>query len=439
MSEAQAAGRPRAFVLLGGLHVIVRNWLYLTELDRRGLKVLVITSANSREETLDRMATEGDPAALIAEARFVEGRVGIEGHFTSGVIATVREWCARYDVVGVFAAGEMMVEQTGIVADALGLPSPGLRATRACRSKYLQRWYLPDLSPRAVIVPASDRERPATGDLRFPAVLKPSGRRSSSGVQEVGSHDELVARMVEYPAAETLLVEEYVSGPEFSVEALVQRGRILFESVTEKQTNESTTSSFVELRHTVPAPPGPGADALLAATRTIVERLAFSDGVVHAELRLVDGDRPVLMEVAARTPGDGLLPLYQLATGRSMEPEIMRIALGEPASYPPLRRLARQVYLDHPHGVLKDVVVRWPGAEAAWVGEEGLWPPVAPGAPGDGPALRAVLVFKDRGARLGPLRESDDRAVTFLVDAATRDELDEVERRAREAIEIVVV
>jgi hypothetical protein len=142
------------------------------------------------------------------------------------------------------------------------------------------------------------------------------------------------------------------------------------------------------------------------------------------------------MEVAARTPGDGIMVLYRLATGRPMEPEILRIALGEAADYPAARRYARQVYVGHRPGTLVDVKVDWPGVEPRWVNDGNPWPDI-PALPADHPpALRAVLVYEARGAELGPIRSSDDRAVTFFIDAPTLAELDEIEERVRRAVTI---
>jgi hypothetical protein len=47
-----------------------------------------------------------------------------------------------------------------------------------------------------------------------------------------------------------------------------------------------------------------------------------------------------------------------------------------------------------------------------------------------------VLVLKRRGAELVELTDSDDRSVTFFIDAATADQLDALERRVRAAITI---
>ncbi|MEV0224782.1 ATP-grasp domain-containing protein [Streptomyces sp. NPDC050704] len=433
--------RTPAFVLLGGLRVILRNWRYLAELERRGIAPLVLTSEQWRAETLRQMGSGLRPGALIEEAGFVSGSVSVEGGFTSGAVAQIMAWRERFDIVGVFAAGEMLVEQTGVIADLLGLPSPGLRATRICRNKYLQRAYLAEWSPRSLVVPPEGRDSVPYDGLRFPVVLKPSARRESSGVRTVLDRDQLAGLIAggDYAAGETLLVEERVSGQEFSVEALIQDGHVIFESLTRKRTNEESTDCFVELGHTVPAPPSPDNERLLAANRAIVARLAVEHGIVHTELRLTGDGRVVLMEVAARTPGDGLLPLYHLATGRPMEPDILRIALGEPVTYPEPVRHARQVYLETAQGVLEDVKVRHPQAPAVvWAANGEPWPEITPGGADEPAALRAVLALKPRGSLIGPLTESGDRAVTFLIDARTVAELDAIEAEVRDSVDIVI-
>jgi hypothetical protein len=121
-----------------------------------------------------------------------------------------------------------------------------------------------------------------------------------------------------------------------------------------------------------------------------------------------------------------------------MEPEIVRICLGETASYPAPRRFARQVYLEHPEGRLDGVQAGFPGADVTWVGESGEWPQLRPGGPAEPPALRAVLVLRQRGDTLSALADSDDRAVTFFIDAAAPDDLDALEAEVRSAIKIDV-
>lgn len=431
-----AAARPDAFILTGSLLVICRSPLYLDELTRRGLKVLVITPSNFGAQARDAVRTPGHPAGAIDQLAFVDGEASRENSYVAGVIAAARRWRESYRIVGVCAVGETQVEPTGLLADALGLPSPGLRATRVCRNKLLQRWYLPEFSPPSAVIAPAQRAAPDLAGISFPAVVKPVGRHSSSGVHAVSDAGELAARLAAFPPHETLLVEQQVTGQEFSVESLVQDRQVRFASVTHKVTTDTRTRAFVELAHTIPNGAGELDDVLLDANRRMLAALAFENGVTHAEWRIDRAGRPILMEVAARPPGDGICELYHLATGAPLEPQIIRIALGEPASLPPVSRHVRQIYLEHQPGILQDVSVNWDGVSAAWVGEGGLWPRIGPTAPADPPTLRAVLVHFDRGAELGPLDCSEDRVASLFIDAATRPELDGLERRVRQAVTV---
>ncbi|MFD6878680.1 MULTISPECIES: acetyl-CoA carboxylase biotin carboxylase subunit family protein [unclassified Streptomyces] len=434
----EAPALPEAFILTGAFRVVCRNPRYLAELAARGLRILLITPDTNRDAVRRARKDPEHPASLIDEIAYVDGSLDLDGSFTPGFVAGARAWRGRYTVRGAYAVGETLVEQTGLLCDALGLPGPGLRATRVCRSKYLQRWYLEEFSPTTLVLPPGGREDADLSALRYPVVAKPATRHSSSGVVAVADAAELRALLPQYPEHETLMIEEKVTGQEYSVESLVQHGEPLFTSVTRKETTESGDRTFVELAHSVPNA-HTGEDAvLLAANRRMLEVLGFRDGIAHAEWRIGEDGEPRLMEVAARTPGDGLVALYHLATGRPMEPEIIRIALGEGADYPPPRRFTRQVYLEHEAGCLADVTLDWPGVRPQWVGEAGTWPDCAPGEPQDGPALRALLVLKEAGARLQPLACSDDRAVTFLIDAPTPEGLDALERAVRAAVTVVV-
>lgn len=428
--------KPRAFILTGALSVVCWDPIYVDEVAKRDLKVLVITAASWRGYAEAHRADSAHPASAIDEVAFVDGSVESEGSFLPGVIEHAERWREQYDVVGIYAVGETLVEPTGLVADYFDLPFPGLRAARACRNKYLQRWYLPDLSPASVLIPPEGRGSVDHRRVQFPAVVKPATRHSSLGVCTVHDPVELAAQLHGYSAQETILVEQKITGQEYSVESLIQDGKTLFASVTRKETTDVDSQYFVEMAHTVPAARDEAWEAVQRANDAMLDRLGVENGITHSEWRIDERGEAHLMEVAARTPGDGIMVLYRLATGRPMEPEILRIALGESADYPAARRHARQVYVGHRPGILDDVEVDWPGVEAEWI-DAGASRPDIPALAADAPpTLRAVHVLKARGAQLGPIRCSDDRAVTFFIDAPTIAELDEIEARVRRAVTV---
>ena len=121
-------------------------------------------------------------------------------------------------------------------------------------------------------------------------VVKPVGRFSSLGVRQVHEPEQVPGILSTYPPDEVLLVEERVTGPEFSVESLVQDRMVIWTGITAKQTNELGGAFFTETSHTCPAEPADlsaeDERALREASIEVLHRLGFRDGISHAEFRL---------------------------------------------------------------------------------------------------------------------------------------------------------
>jgi biotin carboxylase len=419
--------RPPAVILLGGL-VVAWNQRFLDAARRRDLHVLLLDG----------------PATPLADLRShgvadVARRAATD---LDGVVERCVAWAQEYDVKGVCCLREEYVEATGLVADLLDLPSPGLRAARVCRNKYLQRRYLADWSPVSRLASPETRQTAVEEWEHFPLVVKPVGRLASSGVRLVGSAEALLDCVSEYDADETLLLEERVTGPEFSVESLSRDGELVYAEVTEKRTTEGASPYFVELGHTTPAiglhPAARG--RLLAVHAAVVARLGMRTGMAHGEYRVTPGGRVVLTEVAVRPPGDSIMTLHWLATGAPLEDAVVGLAVGEDVTHPHAARFARQVYLPHEPGVLAGLDVDpGCGVEPAWFDLGDPREQVTQcGSPSDPPALRCVVALKPVGTTLGRLRESADRAAMFVVDAATPPELDQIATNTRSAVTLRV-
>ncbi|MGW1600640.1 ATP-grasp domain-containing protein, partial [Streptomyces eurythermus] len=338
---------PPAVIVMSDLAALARQHRLITDIAGRGLTPLVIVGPTT---DLARLKTHiedpAHPLSRIADVRQLPGPA------VDGVWASVQDWITDFDVRGVICSGEVFVDPAGALAEALGLPGPGSWAARVCRDKVMQRVILGDHGPswRAFAPHARDT---ATSEV-YPCVVKPAGRMFSSGVVKVADDAELRAALAAYEPDETILVEELVTGPEFSVEALVHRGEVVWSGVTAKLTNEDSSRYFTEIGHTSPARiPSSDAEALVAANTAVLKTLGFGSGITHAEFRLRDG-RPVLMEIAARLPGDAITMLWHLATGRPVEPAIVDLALGIEPQYPEPTRRAVQRFVDHRPGRLAD-------------------------------------------------------------------------------------
>jgi ATP-grasp domain/ATP-grasp N-terminal domain len=424
-----------AFVLFGGYtgSAATRSMPFLSELRARGLSVLVVDQPVAGA---DRSPISEAFLGYVADTLLTPANDPTR----SVLLERVRAWARAYRIRGMLCIQEVWVEAAALAADYLGLPSPGLRAGSVCRNKHLQRLYLEAWSPAVASVPPEQRLAATRSFKGFPAVLKPTGRSCSAGVQLIRDREHLRSVLLTYPPHEDLLLEQRIVGREYSVESLVQNGRVIFESVTEKATNEDGSNFFVEMGHTVPATNLATHERahLLDVNRAILHRLAFADGMAHAEYRVSAAGEVRLMEVAARPPGDCLLSLYHLATGQPLEPALISIALGEDVAYGPPVRYARQVYLDHEPRRLRDVVVHSAyGVAPDWFYETGERQLGGPGAADGRPELREILILKRRGDVLSSIASSYDRAVTFLIDAPTPAELNELEKQLRQQISIL--
>lgn len=422
---------PEAVLFMGDMVVLARQGRLIQEARRRGYAPVAVVSLDTDLARLAAVRADSThPLSDLAEV------VQVSDARIVTVLPAVQPLLRRYDVAGVISVGEVFVEPVGVLADCLGLPGAGTAASVICRNKLLQRTTVPEFSPRWQVVPVEEREGFSLPDEEFPAVVKPAGRFYSSGVRQVESQAELADALAQFSAEEISLVEQRVVGREFSVEALVQHGKVFWSAVTGKETNEDEGAFFTELSHTSPALIDPEEEAaLLAANTEVLRRVGVRDGITHAEYRFTEHG-VVLMEVAARLPGDAITFLWELATGQPFEPVMLDLALGLPASHPAPRRRARQHFVDHPHGVLRDVTAD--GVEVSWPSRDDRWPlltPVGTTAPAQ---PRAVLVGRLPGDVLGVQRDSGHRSASVIVDAPLDTDLDLVTKRAVELVTLVV-
>lgn len=408
----------RHVVVITDLIVLAKHLRLLDAAEQRGVVPLFVFGPETPAEELARH--RADPRHPLSRLRDEDLR-HVPDTSLDTLLRGVAPWLRERRVRAVLNVGEVFVEAAGALAQTLGLPGPGAHAARVCRNKVLQRLAAPALAPRWTLL---DPARGADGWNAFPAVLKPASRMSSSGVRAVAGPDALPPLLPGYGPDELLLLEERIVGREFSVEALVRSGEVLWAGVTAKDTNESGTSFFTETGHTSPAPGlGPAQERLLLQANTeFLRAVGFGTGISHAEFRLTAEDRVVLMEAAARPPGDAITRLWRLATGMDLDAALLDLALGdEPPTAPPRRR-ARQVYLDHPQGLLADVTAG--DVPVHWVSEQGRWPDLPPAAPDAPPRGHAVLVSRRRGDVLGDQSDSHGRSVSVVLDGPLEADLD---------------
>lgn len=266
------------------------------------------------------------------------------------------------NVRAVVPAVEYGVVAAAVLARSWGLPGSGPGAARFLRDKLELR----KTAGRHGIAQPDWAEAAEPDDVeRFRAryggacVLKPANRQASLGVQLLTADDDTPSAWLHTTSADEprlraryaddarYAVEERLTGPEVSVEALAQGGRVGFANITAKKVLPGRYP--VELGHSVPAPLTEEWSTLLrAATAELVDAIGFGTGILHAEWVLTRG-RPHLIECAGRLPGDRIHSLIDLAYDHDILRDLMSLLEGGgPAPARPAVRGAAVRFLSLP-------------------------------------------------------------------------------------------
>lgn len=166
------------------------------------------------------------------------------------------------------------------------------------------------------------------------AILKPSRNSGSRGISRISKgiakeeFNELFERSLVESRDRSVMLEQFIEGPEFSVEIIVWKHNVNVLTVTDKKTTESPY--FVELGHNQPSIYSEEVvEKIKAAAVEGVKALQVDNCACHAEVKIQDG-KAYIMEIGARLGGDFIsTTLTHLSTGVDMVVAAINCALGD--------------------------------------------------------------------------------------------------------------
>jgi biotin carboxylase len=326
----------------------------------RPLLVLLESNTSGTGRLFARTARELDCQPILlttcptrypyAQEDGLETRV-VPDHAFRTLYGTVKRLAREAALRGVFSSSEYFITATAELAAALGLSGPDPAATRACRDKAVQRLTLArgtHLNPRFAWLRTASQLEEAQHCFEFPVVLKPVCGTGSRGVRLAKDASELLDAGRQLlstavnergmPIPPEILVEEYLEGPEYSVE--VFDGEVV--GITRKHL--SLQPFFVETGHDYPAPLSAGEKlSIEACAREAAALLGLCWGPIHIELRLTRDRRPVIVEVNPRLAGGFIPSLVSIATGIELIRNTLLRAMGNQADLTPVRAQAASI------------------------------------------------------------------------------------------------
>ncbi|MGP2450583.1 ATP-grasp domain-containing protein [Pantoea stewartii subsp. indologenes] len=249
---------------------------------------------------------------LYASVQFVQDDIEVE---------TLAERICRdrtfFNIDRVMAFNEKWQLVAARVAALIGLPvitDPNLVSRtldKHSMREHLQQAGLPTVKFAKIMQPSELYN--ALETVGYPAILKPLKGEASRGIALIRNEDDLqecVLRLTEQ-VTETFLLESFIQGEEYSVEAISYHHQHHILAITKKYKN----NNFVEIGHVLPAHLTPEREKEIKEyIYHFLDIMGFDNTASHTEIILTK-DGPVVIESHTRPGGDNIYRLLEFSTG----------------------------------------------------------------------------------------------------------------------------
>ena len=262
-----------------------------------------------------------DTEALYRAARNSE--IPVDGVFTAGTdfSASVAYVVGKLGLHGISHETAMKATDKALMREAFadaGVPSP----------KFVY-FTLPEsgAAPKDVSVTAED-----VAGLKFPLVVKPVDNMGARGIRRVDTLDELTeAVKMAFPLSRKgrVIVEEYIEGAEYSVDALIWNGEIYICGIADRHI--TFPPFFIEMGHTMPtASSAKVRREIVSVFKQGIAALGIFTGAAKGDIKYNEKGA-FIGEIAARLSGGYMSGwTYPYASGILPTMGGLRIALGYP-------------------------------------------------------------------------------------------------------------
>ena len=343
-------------------------------------------------------------------------------------IEKVLEAAKKHDIDGIMTlASDMPMRTVAVVAKELGLvgitEDTAVKATnKAVMRECLEQNNVP--VPRFYKVHTKEEYLEAVKQFSVDCIIKPADNSGSRGVfliddtSDVASVEHAYEYSKQYSRSGDIVVEEYMTGPEVSVETLCVNGECHVIQITDKLTTGAP--NFVEMGHSQPS-------SLSQDTCEKIKEVAIAanyavgiqNGPSHTEIK-VTPNGPKIVEIGARLGGDNITThLVPLSTGIDMVEACINIALGEEPNIKNREEKASAIrYFKNDIGVIQSIE----GIEEVKLV----------------PGVKQISIVHDVGNSVGEIHSSVDRVGFVIAQADNQHDAIEICEKALQLIKINV-
>lgn len=241
----------------------------------------------------------------------------------------------QHQIDGVMTLGsELAVPVVAYVAENLDLPGANIdTALKATNKNVMHRAFRQNSVP----TPQSNRVntlaqlKAFVEEWGWPLVIKPSDSSGQRGVTFLHEESPLEAALQEalhFSTDDYAIVEQYVSGPEINVTAIVQEGEIYFLSFSHRVTAEPPHFG-IAIEHRAPVDISESAlKSVREASEKAIRAIGLRNGIAYPQV-IASPQGSKVLEIAARIPGGYMREVALICSGIDMIEVVIRQALSE--------------------------------------------------------------------------------------------------------------
>lgn len=378
----------------------------------------------AKEMGLQVIAVDMNPEAIGFKVE------GIQTEVISTIdIEKVLEAAKKHNIDGIMTlASDMPMRTVAVVAKELGLvgitEDTAIKATnKAVMRECLAQNDVP--VPRFNKVRTKEEFIKVVNGFAVNCIVKPADNSGSRGVVLIDdiNNKELVAEAFEYSRQYSrsgdIVVEEYMTGPEVSVETLSVNGTCHVIQITDKLTTGAP--NFVEMGHSQPTQLSEDiCNKIKEVTMAANYAVGIQNGPSHTEIK-VTPEGPKIVEIGARLGGDNITThLVPFSTGVDMVEACIQIALGEVPNIEGRQSNASAIrYMKNETGVIRTIE----GVEEAK----------------NIPGVKQISIVHNVGSRVGEIHSSVDRVGFVIAQADNQKNAIEICEKALRLIKINVI
>lgn len=263
---------------------------------------------------------------------FIDNLIICNTNSEKDIIDTINQITNKMTITSVMTFADFYVPKVALAAEYLGLPCMSYKSAINCRNKYFMREVInknySQYNPKYFVVNSLKDTLEKAKLIDYPLIMKPLDENDSYNVLLIKTPKELIDgyfkitknnqnRVGQEKFSNDLLLEEYITDQEYSVETYTTNNETHLIGVTKKFLDGIERGNFIEIAHAFPIKQMES--EIFSVVKAILKELEINNAICHTEIKVnVEKNSFKIVEVNPRLAGGGIgSDMIELSTGTS--------------------------------------------------------------------------------------------------------------------------